>query len=313
MNRREFLTSSACACLATATAKVATVFAQDSTPAPAKLTRCGTPLPTPAEKIQARRVVSALRANRVNFRGKTVIPVRFHIIHEGQRGYLPDRQIKAQMALLNKAYAPASLEFKIADVNLHENSAWFRHQPNTDQEVEMKNALGKDTATSLNIYTAEPDGGLLGYATFPWWYQEMPQLDGVVIHHASLPKAARPWESQPWPFDLGMTAVHEVGHWAGLYHTFQGGCDAPGDDIEDTAYEESSASGCPLNQRSSCPGETRFNPVENYMDYSDDACMKHFTPLQYQRIKDMVGYYRSQLNPLTQRSSLLAQIRESIE
>jgi Pregnancy-associated plasma protein-A len=313
VNRRDFLMSSACACLATATAKVATVFAQDATPAPARLTRCGTPLPTPSEKIQARRVVSALRANRVNFRGKTVIPVHFHILHEGQQGYLPDRQIKAQMVLLNKEYAPASLEFKLADVNLHENSAWFRHQPGTNEEIEMKNALGKDTAKSLNLYTAEPEGGLLGYATFPWWYQEMPQLDGVVIHHASLPKAARPWVQQPWPFNLGMTAVHEVGHWAGLYHTFQGGCDAPGDDIEDTAYEATSASGCPLNQRSSCPGETRFNPVENYMDYSDDACMKHFTPMQYQRIKDMVGYYRYQLNPLTQRSSLLAQIRESIE
>lgn len=311
MNRREFLLSSACACLTTATAKAGAVFAQDNAPIPAR--RCGTPLPSPAEKIQARRVVSALRANRVNFRGKTVIPVRFHIIHEGRRGYLPDRQIKAQTALLNSAYAPASLEFKVADVNLHENSAWFRHQPGTDEEIEMKTELGKDTAKSLNIYTAEPAGGLLGYATFPWWYRETPQLDGVVLHHASLPKAAHPWDQQPWPFNLGMTAVHEVGHWTGLYHTFQGGCDAPGDDIEDTVYEADAASGCPLNQRSSCPGETRFNPVENYMDYSDDACMKHFTPMQYQRIKDMVGYYRYQLNPLTQRSSLLAQIRNSIE
>jgi hypothetical protein len=311
VNRREFLLSSACACLTTATAKAGAVFAQDNAPIPAR--RCGTPLPSPAEKIQARRVVSALRANRVNFRGKTVIPVRFHIIHEGRRGYLPDRQIKAQTALLNSAYAPASLEFKVADVNLHENSAWFRHQPGTDEEIEMKTELGKDTAKSLNIYTAEPAGGLLGYATFPWWYRETPQLDGVVLHHASLPKAAHPWDQQPWPFNLGMTAVHEVGHWTGLYHTFQGGCDAPGDDIEDTVYEADAASGCPLNQRSSCPGETRFNPVENYMDYSDDACMKHFTPMQYQRIKDMVGYYRYQLNPLTQRSSLLAQIRNSIE
>jgi hypothetical protein len=297
--------------LTTATAKAGAVFAQDNAPIPAR--RCGTPLPSPAEKIQARRVVSALRANRVNFRGKTVIPVRFHIIHEGRRGYLPDRQIKAQTALLNSAYAPASLEFKVADVNLHENSAWFRHQPGTDEEIEMKTELGKDTAKSLNIYTAEPAGGLIGYATFPWWYRETPQLDGVVLHHASLPKAAHPWDQQPWPFNLGMTAVHEVGHWTGLYHTFQGGCDAPGDDIEDTVYEADAASGCPLNQRSSCPGETRFNPVENYMDYSDDACMKHFTPMQYQRIKDMVGYYRYQLNPLTQRSSLLAQIRNSIE
>jgi hypothetical protein len=242
-----------------------------------------------------------------------MIPILFHIIHEGQRGYLPDRQLKAQVALLNRAYAPAGIQFKIINVNLYENRAWLLHRPGSDEEIEMKTELGKDTARSLNIYTAEPGGGLLGYATFPWWYEEMPQLDGVVLHHASLPKAARPWIEQPWPFDLGMTAVHQVGHWCGLYHTFQGGCEAPGDDIEDTAYEERAATGCPLNERSSCPGETRFNPVENYMDYSDDACMRHFTPMQYQRIKDMVGYYRYRLNPQTMRSQLLAQIRKSVE
>jgi hypothetical protein len=239
--------------------------------------------------------------------------VRFHILHEGSNGYLPDRQLKAQVALLNRAYAPANLEFKIADVGLHENSDWFRHEPGTDQEIEMKTELGKETARSLNVYTAEPGGGPLGYATFPWWYQSSPQLDGVVLHHASLPEASRPWVNQPWPFALGMTAVHEVGHWCGLYHTFQGGCEAPGDDIADTAYEEYSASGCPLNTPSTCPGETRFIPVENYMEYSDDSCMKQFTPQQYQRIKDMVGYYRSQLNPLTMRSALLEQIRKSVE
>ena len=90
------------------------------------------------------------------------MPVRFHIIHQGRAGYLPDRQLKAQVALLNSAYAPANLEFKIVDVNLHENDAWFYHQPGTD-EAEMKTALGKDTAGSLNIYTAEPGGGL-------WWH-----------------------------------------------------------------------------------------------------------------------------------------------
>jgi hypothetical protein len=258
-------------------------------------------------------VVTALRTNRVNFRGTTTIPVHFHIIHEGQRGYLPNRQIKAQMALLNSAYAPANIQFQIANVNLHENAAWFRHEPGTNTEIEMKTELGKDPMRSLNIYTAEPASGLLGYATFPWWLWNNPQLDGVVLHHASLPKASRPWVNQPWPFDLGMTAIHEVGHWAGLYHTFQGSCDAPGDDIDDTPYEASPAAGCPLNQPSVCPGESGFNPVENYMDYSDDACMKEFTPMQYQRMRDMVGYYRYQLNPLTQRSSLLAQIRNSIE
>ena len=313
MNRRKFLTTSACACLATATTKVGDLFAEDKPPTTTRLYRCGTPPPTPSEKIQANRVVAALRSHRVNFRGQTVIPVRFHIIHQGERGNLPDRQLKAQVAMLNTVYAPSSLQFKIKDINRHENEQWFSGEPGTDAEYQMKGQLGQDTAQCLNFYTCEPGGGLLGYATFPWWYAETPQLDGVVIHHASLPNSARPWIQQPWPYDLGMTAVHEIGHWCGLYHTFQGGCDAPGDDVEDTAFELEPAAGCPIDQPSSCAGEARANPVENYMDYSDDACMKHFSPMQIQRAKDMVGYYRYQLSPLTNRSSLLAQIRKSIE
>ena len=144
MNRREFLMSSACACLATATTRVDALLAAE-TPAPVPiLYRCGTPPPTPSEKIQASRVITALRTHRVNFRGKTVVPIRFHILHNGTQGYLPDRQLKAQVALLNRTYAPALIEFTIADVDLHENDAWFTHEPGTDAEIEMKTELGKD-------------------------------------------------------------------------------------------------------------------------------------------------------------------------
>ena len=214
--------------------------------------------------------------------------------------------------MLNTTYAPTGLQFKIVDVELNENAAWFAIDTGTDAVNEMKTSLGKDTAGSLNIYTGEPGGGILGFATFPWGLAQAPQLDGVVLHHASLPDAASA-PGQPWPFDLGMTAVHEIGHWSGLYHTFQGGCEAPGDDVEDTAFEARSASGCPVHQPSACPGETRYDPVENYMDYSDDSCMKHFTPQQFQRMQDMVGYYRYKLNPQTARSSQLEQLRATLE
>ncbi len=315
MNRREFLMSSACACLATATANINPLLSQAASAAVPALPgrRCGTPPPTPAAKIQANRVITALRTHRMNFRGTTTVPIRFHIIQDGAAGKLTDRQLKSQVAMLNTIYKPSGVQFKTIDVAEVQNPAWFRHEYGTDQETEMKTALGKDTEGCLNIYTCEPGGGLLGYATFPWWLAETPQLDGVVLHHASLPNSPTPWEQQPWPFDLGMTAVHEIGHWCGLYHTFQGGCEAPGDDITDTPFEEGPAAGCPIDQPSTCPGETRFIPVENYMDYSDDACMKHFTPQQIQRVKDMVGYYRFKLSPQTSRSSLLEQIRQSIE
>ena len=74
---------------------------------------------------------------------------------------------------------------------------------------------------------------------------------------------------------------------------------------------EGPAAGCPIDQPSPRrPGETRFNPVENYMDYSDDACMKHFTPQRFSALRDMAGYYRYKLSPQTSRSSLLEQIRQ---
>ena len=313
MNRREFVTYSVGACVACATTKISAVLAEDASSAPVapRIYRCATPPPTPSDQIQANRVRSALRAYRVNFNRTTVIPVHFHVIHEGQRGNLSDARLKSQVKLLNKVYAPALVEFKIGDVTRHEDEHWFRVEPGSPVNAAMKAQLGKDTEHSLNVYTCEPPG-LLGYATFPWELAERPDIDGVVLHHASLPGASEPWVEQPWPYDLGMTAAHEIGHWCGLYHTFQGGCVAPGDEIEDTAYEAEAASGCPIDQPSSCPGEQRFNPVENYMDYSFDECMKVFSRQQVGRIKDMVGYYRYQLNPQTARSTRLQQVREAV-
>ncbi len=277
MNRREFLLSCTCACVTPRVAAIGPAFAA-TTPAP-KVYRCGTPPPTPSEDIQANRVMEALREHRVTFR-KTVIPIRFHIIHDGAQGYLPHRRLMAQVELLNRAYEPSGIVFRIADARLHENKAWFRHEPGSPAEITMKAELGKDTARTLNIYTAEPGVSLSGYATFPWSHAVSPGRDGIVIHHASLPDAPRSPADQPWPFEPGMEAVHQIGHWAaGFDHTSQDGCGAPGGDSEP----------------------------------SGEGCMTPFTPEQHQRIKEMVGYYRYQMSPEASRSALLAQVRKSIE
>ncbi len=216
-----------------------------------------------------------------------VIPVYFHVINKGSgiaNGDVPASQITSQINVLNAAYAGTGWSFNLVATDRTTNTTWFNSCDKSNVEKSMKNALRQGTADDLNLYTCNPGGGLLGWATFPSSYASSPKMDGVVMLYSSVPGGTAS------PYDLGDTATHEVGHWMGLYHTFQGGCTATNDSVSDTPQEGSAAFGCPVG-RNTCAA-TGDDPITNFMDYTDDSCMNEFTAGQDARMDTMFSTYR---------------------
>lgn len=220
-----------------------------------------------------------------------VIPVYWHVIRRGTgtaNGDIPASQITSQMNVLNAAYASTGWSFSLVATDRTTNTTWYTAGPGTTAQTQMKNALRQGGKGTLNIYSNSIGGGLLGYATFPASYAGNPKDDGVVILYSSVPGGTAA------PYNLGDTGTHEVGHWMGLYHTFQGGCASSttsgGDLVADTPAEKSPAYGCPTG-RNTC-NSAGNDPITNFMDYSDDSCMNTFTTGQDTRMDAQFTTYR---------------------
>ena len=257
-----------------------------------KLRSCGTRNPSDDEVLAVTNEIHA-RTSRGLDGGTTavtggVIDVYFHVITSSSgQGALSSRDINAQLDVLDDAFAPHGWTFRLVGTDTTASDAWYQMGYGSPAEREAKAALRRGTADDLNIYTANLGDNLLGWATFPSSYSKNESQDGVVLLYSSLPGG------DAEPYNEGDTGTHEVGHWMGLYHTFQGGCGGQGDQVDDTPSEKSPAFGCPVG-RDTCTGKrgAGIDPIENFMDYTDDACMDVFTVGQDVRMDGAFTAYR---------------------
>lgn len=267
---------------------------------------CKTVPPTEETIEASKKTVEAYRAAREgkqetddpaqNLGTQTItIQVWFHVINNGagiRNGNVPQSWIDAQMKVLNSAFSGMDpvgtgvntpFRFSLAGVTRTTNSRWYRMTNGSDEEREAKTELRIGGSGILNIYTANVRGAG-GWGTLPSVYDEDPTMDGVVCLFTMLPGGSYTHYNQ------GDVATHEVGHWLGLFHTFEGGCSRRGDSVDDTPAESSDASGCPSG-RDTCRS-SGWDPIHNFMDYSDDECRYEFTQGQAERMIALARTYR---------------------
>ncbi|KAM3470196.1 hypothetical protein MY5147_006549, partial [Beauveria neobassiana] len=189
------------------------------------------------------------------------IEVYVHVVTGTQQGQdrASDPIIQKQMDVLNDAFQ-GNFTFTWKDTDRTVNSTWAAG----DHGDEMTAALYKGDTDTWNLYLIDTVIGSKGKQALGT--SNTPFSAGLPSDHSKVDIDTLPggnWAN----YALGKTAVHECGHWLGLAHTFQGGCDdGLGDAVDDTPPEKSASSSC--KPRDSCPHKPGLDPINNYMDYS---------------------------------------------
>jgi hypothetical protein len=221
--------------------------------------------------------------------GIVIIPTVVHVVYRTATENISDAQIQSQIDVLTEDFrrmnsdatqkwpqaADSLVEFRLMGVS---RTATTKTSFGTNDSIKFKAQGGRDVYQPdnyLNIWVGNIGGGILGYAQFPGGAQS---TDGVVVDYRYFGTLG----TAQAPFDLGRTATHEIGHYFNLRHIWGDSSTCGVDDqVSDTPDSNQPNYGCPT--RASCGNGGDM--VENYMDYTDDACMNLFTTGQKTRME----------------------------
>ena len=272
--------------------------------------------------VQEMRQAAALRLTQPALKEEAepvYVPIVFHIVLQNPN-QVSDAQIQAQLDTLNidfaglnadstkipAAFKPlfgkARIQFKMAQrtpndepttgINRYVTTrASYAYTDNTLKYAVSGGADAWDPTRYLNIWITNISGGILGYATFPGGSVAAEQ--GVVVLYSSLPGG------NAAPYNKGRTLTHETGHYFFLYHIWgdDGGTCSGSDDVNDTPNQADKTGGCPNGAviTDACSPGNPGIMYQNYMDYTDDACMLMFTRQQATRMESAIATYRASL------------------
>jgi hypothetical protein len=213
-----------------------------------------------------------------------------------------DSYYRNQIQVMNDRYKVANFEFKLAGIDRHVDET-DAHGDNDTIIASLKKKYHKGNYKELNLYFLsdwkphqfdglknDPNDPVYGLCSFPYPQVKQAQrdIDGCVVNQIALPGSKTNPEA-----NLGLTAVHEVGHWLGLFHPWQGGCTS-GASIRDVPKMRGPVKGCPKTPGKSCPKQVSpgHDPIYNYMGYTDDCCLSEFTKGQITVMQRTYGQVR---------------------